>query len=43
MASVPSVTGRVEMSIRPSVLRLLQRLTDVPALVLSAKSDVCAP
>ncbi|MEK8143570.1 hypothetical protein NKH18_20475 [Streptomyces sp. M10(2022)] len=28
------------MSIRPSVLRLLQRLTDLPALVLSAKGDL---
>nr|WP_246382541.1 hypothetical protein [Prauserella isguenensis] len=30
------------MSVRPSVLRLLQRLTDLPALVLSAKGDVLA-
>ncbi|KIH97661.1 XRE family transcriptional regulator [Streptomonospora alba] len=40
--SAPPLAGRVEMSIRPSVLRLLQRLTDLPALVLSAKSDVLA-
>ncbi|MCW2875906.1 MAG: hypothetical protein JWQ95_6 [Sphaerisporangium sp.] len=40
--SAPPLAGRVEMSIGPSVLRLLQRLTDLPALVLSAKSDVLA-
>ena len=40
--SSPPLAGRIEMSIRPSVLRLLQRLTDVPALVLSAKGDVLA-
>ncbi|MBF8184718.1 helix-turn-helix domain-containing protein [Nonomuraea sp. K274] len=40
--SAPPLAGRVEMSIRPSMLRLLQRLTDLPALVLSAKSDVLA-
>jgi len=40
--SAPPLAGRVEMSIRPSVLRLLQRLTDLPALVLSAKGDVLA-
>ncbi|MEU8709911.1 helix-turn-helix transcriptional regulator [Streptomyces sp. NPDC048565] len=40
--SAPPLAGRVEMSVRPSVLRLLQRLNDLPALVLSAKSDVLA-
>ncbi|MFE7931933.1 hypothetical protein ACFU6S_25075 [Streptomyces sp. NPDC057456] len=30
------------MAIRPSVLRLLQRLTDLPTVVLSAKGDVLA-
>jgi transcriptional regulator with XRE-family HTH domain len=40
--SAPPLAGRVDMSIRPSVLRLLQRLTDLPALVLSAKGDVLA-
>jgi transcriptional regulator with XRE-family HTH domain len=38
--SEPPLPGRVEMSVRPSVLRLLQRMTDLPALVLSAKGDV---
>ncbi|MEO3876596.1 transcriptional regulator [Nonomuraea sp. B12E4] len=40
--SAPPLAGRVEMSIRASVLRLLQRLADLPTLVLSAKSDVLA-
>lgn len=40
--SAPPLAGRIEMSIRPSVLRLLERLTDLPALVLSAKGDVLA-
>ena len=40
--SAPPLAGRIEMSVRPSVLRLLQRLTDLPALVLSAKGDVLA-
>lgn len=38
----PPLSDRIEMSIRPSVLRLLQRLNDLPALVLSAKGDVLA-
>lgn len=40
--SAPPLAGRIEMSVRPSVLRLLQRLTDLPALVTSAKGDVLA-
>ncbi|WP_413798918.1 helix-turn-helix transcriptional regulator [Streptomyces iranensis] len=40
--SAPPLAGGVEMSLRPSVLRLLQRLADLPALVLSAKGDVLA-
>lgn len=40
--SSPPLTDRVAMSIRPSMLRLLQRLTDLPALVQSAKGDVLA-
>lgn len=40
--SAPPLAGRIEMSIRPSVLRLLQRLTDLPALVFSAKGDLLA-
>jgi transcriptional regulator with XRE-family HTH domain len=40
--SAPPQAGRVPMLVRPSVLRLLDRLPDLPALVLSAKSDVLA-
>jgi transcriptional regulator with XRE-family HTH domain len=40
--SEPPQAGRLPMLIRPSVLRLLDRLSDTPALVLSAKSDVLA-
>lgn len=40
--SAPPLAGRVDMSVQPSVLRLLQRLTDLPALVVSAKGDVLA-
>ncbi|MET7683829.1 helix-turn-helix transcriptional regulator [Streptomyces sp. NPDC005423] len=40
--STPPLAGGIEMAIRPSVLRLLQRLTDLPAVVLSAKGDVLA-
>ena len=40
--SAPPQAGRVPMLVRPSVLRLLDRLSDLPALVLSAKSDVLA-
>jgi transcriptional regulator with XRE-family HTH domain len=34
--------GRIDMVVRPSVLRLLDRMADLPALVLSAKADVLA-
>jgi transcriptional regulator with XRE-family HTH domain len=40
--SAPPPAGRVPMLVRPSVLRLLDRIPDLPALVLSAKSDVLA-
>lgn len=40
--SAPPLADRVEMTLRPSVLRLLQRLTDLPALIASAKGDVLA-
>lgn len=40
--NTPPLSDRIEMSIRPSVLRLLERLNDLPALVLSAKGDVLA-
>ncbi|AXL90702.1 transcriptional regulator [Streptomyces sp. CB09001] len=38
----PPLSGRIETTVRPSVLRLLERLSDLPALVLSAKGDVLA-
>ncbi|WP_067834163.1 helix-turn-helix transcriptional regulator [Nocardia lijiangensis] len=38
----PPRAGRVPMLVRPSVLRILDRMSDLPALVLSAKSDVLA-
>ncbi|MGI5283823.1 helix-turn-helix transcriptional regulator [Nonomuraea polychroma] len=40
--AAPPQAGRVPMLVRPSVLRLLDRMADLPALVLSAKSDVLA-
>jgi transcriptional regulator with XRE-family HTH domain len=40
--SDPPQAGHVPMLVRPSVLRLLDRMSDLPALVLSAKSDVLA-
>ncbi|TDD20452.1 helix-turn-helix transcriptional regulator [Nonomuraea diastatica] len=38
----PPQPGRIEMVVRPSVLRLLDRMADLPVLVLSAKGDVLA-
>lgn len=38
----PPQIGRVPMLVRPSVFRLLDRMADLPTLVLSAKSDVLA-
>ncbi|MCU1503055.1 MAG: putative transcriptional regulator, family [Ilumatobacteraceae bacterium] len=38
----PPLPGRIVDHVRPSVLRLLDRLTDLPALLLDAKSDVLA-
>ncbi|TDC05721.1 XRE family transcriptional regulator [Nonomuraea longispora] len=38
----PPQSGRVHMVVRPSVLRLLDRMADLPVLVLSAKGDVLA-
>jgi transcriptional regulator with XRE-family HTH domain len=40
--ATPPGAGRVPMLVRPSVLRLLDRMPDMPAVVLSAKSDVLA-
>lgn len=38
----PPQAGRIAMTIKPSVMRLLDRMADLPALVISAKSDVLA-
>jgi transcriptional regulator with XRE-family HTH domain len=40
--TAPPHAGRVPMLVRSSVLRLLDRMTDLPAIVISAKSDVLA-
>lgn len=40
--SAPPPAGRITMTIRESILRLLSRLNDLPALVISAKGDVLA-
>lgn len=40
--SAPPQAGRIAQVVRPSVLRLLDRMVDLPALVMSAKSDVLA-
>ncbi|WP_067833451.1 helix-turn-helix transcriptional regulator, partial [Actinomadura kijaniata] len=38
----PPRAGRVPMLVRPTVLRMLDRMSGLPALVLSARSDVLA-
>lgn len=40
--AAPPQEGRIDMVVRPSMLRLLDRMVDLPALVLSAKADVLA-
>ncbi|MBB5922745.1 transcriptional regulator with XRE-family HTH domain [Actinoalloteichus hoggarensis] len=40
--SAPPQAGHVPMLVRPNVLRMLDRMSDLPVLVLSAKSDVLA-
>ncbi|MGC5166949.1 helix-turn-helix transcriptional regulator [Luteimicrobium sp. DT211] len=40
--TAPPPPGRVDLHVRPSVQRLLDRLSDLPTMVLSAKSDVLA-
>lgn len=40
--AAPPQAGRIAMVVRPSVLRLLDRMADLPALVISAKADVLA-
>lgn len=38
----PPAPGCIDMHVRPSVLRLIDRFTDLPTIVLSAKGDVLA-
>ncbi|OHV37089.1 MULTISPECIES: helix-turn-helix domain-containing protein [Pseudofrankia] len=38
----PPTPGTIELHVRPSVLRLIDRFVDLPAVLLSAKSDVLA-
>jgi transcriptional regulator with XRE-family HTH domain len=38
----PPKPGTIEMFVRPSILRLIERFADLPTMVLSAKSDILA-
>ncbi|MCO1653985.1 helix-turn-helix transcriptional regulator [Pseudonocardia humida] len=38
----PPPPGRIRSAVRPAVLRLMDRFTDLPALLLDAKTDVLA-
>jgi transcriptional regulator with XRE-family HTH domain len=38
----PPLPGRIRSAVRPSVLRLMDRFTDLPVLLLDAKTDVLA-
>ncbi|WP_345494990.1 helix-turn-helix transcriptional regulator [Nocardia callitridis] len=40
--SAPPQLAQIELVVRPSVLRLLDRMADLPAIVFSAKGDVLA-
>lgn len=40
--TVPAPDGLIDVHVRPSVLRLIDRFVDLPALVQSAKGDVLA-
>ncbi|MDQ4055653.1 MAG: helix-turn-helix transcriptional regulator [Actinomycetota bacterium] len=40
--TTPPGPGAIQLHVRPSVLRLIDRFADLPALVLSAKGDVLA-
>ncbi|MEV6559746.1 helix-turn-helix transcriptional regulator [Nocardia sp. NPDC051756] len=40
--SAPPQAGRIAQVVRPSVLRLLDRMSDLPTLVMSAKGDILA-
>lgn len=38
----PPQPGRISDTVRPSVLRLMDRFTDLPAMLLNARADVLA-
>jgi hypothetical protein len=40
--ATPPQSGLIDLHVRPSVLRLIDRMQDLPALVMSAKGDVLA-
>lgn len=40
--TAPPLPGRIRSTVRPSVLRLLDRFTDLPAMLIDAKTDVLA-
>lgn len=40
--AAPPQAGLIDLHVRPGVLRLIDRFTDLPAMVLSAKGDVLA-
>jgi len=40
--ATPPHSGLIDLHVRPSVLRLIDRMHDLPALVMSAKGDVLA-
>jgi len=40
--TAPPHSGLIDLHVRPSVLRLIDRFSDLPALVVSAKGDVLA-
>jgi transcriptional regulator with XRE-family HTH domain len=40
--AAPPHAGLIDLHVRPSVLRLIDRMQDLPALVMSAKGDVLA-
>jgi len=40
--STPPAPGLIDLHVRPSVLRLIDRFADLPTMVLSAKGDVLA-
>jgi len=40
--ATPPRSGQIELHVRPSVLRLIDRFADLPTLVVSAKGDILA-